>query len=116
MPCHCDPSLGLTIAFFILSSFRCLNLLFRDSEIPEGLARDVIKTHKIVLAAVQSLLKNQSKIDWLHRCTEDENFVENALNLPCPQAYKALLQDLRFDYMDMKDPADTTLTHFKHHY
>lgn len=39
------------------------------------------------------------------------------MNLPCPQAYKALLQDLRFDYMDMKDQADTTSTpHFKHHY
>lgn len=65
--CVCDPSLGLglTIALVIFSLHRCLNLLFRDSEIPEGLARDVIKTHKIVNAAVQSLLKNQSKIDWL---------------------------------------------------
>jgi len=40
---------------------NCLNqqtMAEQDSEIPEGLARDVIKTHKIVLAAVQSLLKN----------------------------------------------------------
>jgi hypothetical protein len=34
-----------------------LTLSYRDSEIPEGLARDVIKTHKIVSAAVQKLSK-----------------------------------------------------------
>lgn len=38
-----------------------LTLYYRDSEIPEGLARDVIKTHKIVSAAVQKLSKGKSK-------------------------------------------------------
>jgi hypothetical protein len=47
---------------------------------------------------------------------EDDNFVENALNLPTPQAYKILLQDQRFDNMDMKDPSDTTNNIYKHHY
>lgn len=81
-------------------------MCYRDSEIPENLARDVIKTYKIVWAAVQKQLKNK----------KDDNFVENALHLPLPQAYKALLQDLRFDYMDMKDPNDQSGTHYKHHY
>ena len=38
-----------------------LTISYRDSEIPEGLARDVIKTHKIVSAAVQKLSKGKSK-------------------------------------------------------
>lgn len=40
---------------------QILTLYYRDSEIPEGLARDVIKTHKIVSAAVQKLSKGKSK-------------------------------------------------------
>lgn len=76
---------------------------YRDSEIPENLARDVIKTYKIVQIAVQKLLKAE----------KDENFIENALNLPIPQAYKSLLQGLRFDYMDMRDESGGV---YKHHY
>jgi hypothetical protein len=46
-----------------------LTLNYRDSEIPEGLARDVIKTHKIVSAAVQKLSKGKSKFyDVLTPC------------------------------------------------
>jgi hypothetical protein len=36
-------------------------MCYRDSEIPENLARDVIKTFKIVQAAVQKLMKGRSK-------------------------------------------------------
>jgi len=32
----------------------------------------------------------------------DEDFIADALKLPLPQAYKALLEPLRFDYMSMK--------------
>ncbi len=71
-------------------------------------------------SAVQKLLKGQSKpllvLVTVINVLEDENFIENALNQPTPQAYQALLQDLRFDYMDMKDPSDTNNQVFKHHY
>eukprot|EP00347_Sterkiella_histriomuscorum_P017580 403348792 len=77
-----------------------------DSEIPENLARDVIKTFKIVQAAVSKLFKTQ----------KDENYIENALNLPLDQCYKALLTDMRFDYMEMKDPNDASGQQYKHHY
>jgi hypothetical protein len=63
---------------------NCLNQQQKseqDSEIPENLARDVIKTYKIVLASVQKTLKSK----------KDDHFVENALHLPLPQAYKVLL-------------------------
>jgi len=36
--------------------------------------------------------------------------------MPLPQCYKLLLKDLRFDYMDMKDPKDQAGTNFVHHY
>jgi len=67
--------------------------MYRDSEIPENLAKDVIKTYKQVQSAVQKLLKGQSKCSLQSQLSalEDENFIENALNLPTPQAYKALL-------------------------
>lgn len=35
---------------------QMLNLCYRDSEIPENLARDVIKTYKIVQNAVSKIL------------------------------------------------------------
>ena len=47
---------------------------------------------------------------------DEDDYIENALHLPLEQCYKALLQDLRFDKMDMLDPADMTGTIFKHHY
>jgi hypothetical protein len=41
-----------------------------------------------------------------------DNFIEDALQLPIQEQYRALLSSLRFDYMDMKQgEAD-----FKHHY
>lgn len=38
------------------------------------------------------------------RDEEGEKFIENALTLPLPQQYRALLEQLRFDYMSMRDP------------
>lgn len=89
---------------------NCLNQQQKadqDSEIPENLARDVIKTYNVVFASVSVLLKDRV----------DDNFIENALHLPLSQAYKILLQDLRFDKMDMLDPNDKTGgSVYKHHY
>lgn len=43
---------------------------------------------------------------------ENDNLIEDALMLPIAEQYRALLSNLRFDYMDMKQgEAD-----FKHHY
>jgi len=63
---------------------NCLNQQQKseqDSEIPENLAKDVIKTYKIVQTAISKHLKSM----------KDENYVENALNLPLALCYKALL-------------------------
>ena len=42
---------------------------------------------------------------------ENDNFIEDALALPVPASYRALLSPLRFDYMDMQEAGD-----YKHHY
>jgi len=41
----------------------------------------------------------------------DEDFIADALKLPPQQAYKALLEPLRFDYMSMKRDGSTTYNH-----
>jgi hypothetical protein len=38
------------------------------------------------------------------RGEESEKFIENALALPLPAQYRALLEGLRFDYMSMRSP------------
>lgn len=42
---------------------------------------------------------------------EKNTFIEDALVLPVPAQYRALLSSLRFDYMDMQEAGD-----YKHHY
>mmetsp|Transcript_44151 Transcript_44151/g.32143 ORF Transcript_44151/g.32143 Transcript_44151/m.32143 type:complete len:134 (-) Transcript_44151:1620-2021(-) len=63
---------------------NCLNQQEKaeqDSEVPETLAKDVMKTYKIVMGAVEKLKKTQ----------KEENFIENALLLPPAQCYMKLL-------------------------
>jgi len=35
---------------------------------------------------------------------QGDKFIENALALPLAEQYRALLENLRFDYMSMRDP------------
>jgi ubiquitin-protein ligase len=77
------------------------------AERPEKLARDVMATHVIVKEILDKLLRGE----------ESEKFIENALTLPLPAQYRALLETLRFDYMNMKNPAVTDGTsEYVHHY
>ena len=79
-------------------------------ERPERLARDVLSTHGVVAAALQSLM----------RAEEGDKFIENALALPLAEQYRALLESLRFDYMSMRDPklssAGSGAADYVHHY
>jgi ubiquitin-protein ligase len=63
-----------------------------------------------VQAAIEEILANKGKICC--NPPDSESAITDALNLPTDLQYRALLQGLRFDYMDMKQgEAD-----FKHHY
>lgn len=68
---------------------------------PERLAKDVIKTHNQVQLAIEDILADKMN---------DDN-IADALLLPIDKQYRTLLQDLRFDYMDMK-----TNSEYVHHY
>lgn len=59
------------------------------------------ETHEIVQEAIEDLLSSKN----------NEDFIEDALKLPLPQAYKVLLEPLRFDYMSMKREGTTTYNH-----
>ncbi len=48
---------ALSVACLLSMDLDLLTDCYRDSEIPESLARDVIKTYKLVSSAVQKLLK-----------------------------------------------------------
>jgi len=67
-------------------------------------------TYQVVLAALEQL----------DREDEGEKFIENALALPLPAQYRALLENLRFDYTSMKDPnavaTGSTASDYIHHY
>jgi hypothetical protein len=67
------------------------------AERPEKLARDVMSTHKFVKEALDQHLRGE----------EGEKFIENALALPLPAQYRALLEGLRFDYMSMRSPTQS---------
>jgi hypothetical protein len=54
---------------------------------------------------------NVSVVLWLNFILENENLIADALLLPIDKQYRALLEPLRFDYMDMKNGND-----YKHHY
>ena len=60
------------------------------------LVKDVMKTHTVVQDAIEELLADR----------EDDGFIDDALTMPIPEQYRALLKTLRFDYMDLT----------KHHY
>ena len=65
------------------------------------LARDVKETYEIVTEALEDLLASRS----------NDDFIADALKLPLPQAYKALLEPLRFDYMSMKRDGSVNYNH-----
>lgn len=73
----------------------------RSSKVAEAIAKDVQETYEIVQEAIEDLLSSKNS----------EDFIEDALKLPLPQAYKALLEPLRFDYMSMKRDGSTTYNH-----
>jgi len=60
--------------------------------VSELLARDVVKTYDLVMSVVDEILQSY----------QNEHFIDDALQLPIEQQYRALLEPLRFDYMDMK--------------
>ena len=67
----------------------------------EQLAKDVKDTYEMMTEALEDLLASRN----------DQDLIEDALKLPLPQAYKALLEPLRFDYMSMKREGSTTYNH-----
>jgi ubiquitin-protein ligase len=81
-----------------------------NADRPKKLAKDVMATYQVVLAALEQL----------DREDEGEKFIENALALPLPAQYRALLENLRFDYTSMKDPnavaTGSTASDYIHHY
>lgn len=75
--------------------------LQESSKTSEALAKDVKETYEVMKEALEDLLSSQSDLD----------FIADALKLPLPQAYKALLEPLRFDYMSMKRDGSSTYNH-----
>lgn len=73
-------------------------------KISEELANDIINTSKIVEEAIEEYLEANNQ-------GGDEEDMKNILELPIDKKYRALMKDLRFDYMDMKDG-----NRIKHHY
>lgn len=67
----------------------------------ENLAKDVKETYELISEALEDLLAARGSQD----------LIEDALKLPLPQAYKALLEPLRFDYMSMKRDGASTYNH-----
>ena len=69
------------------------------------LARDVNKTYKIVMSAAEEILESECKLNFRFRIIiyswwkpyniffieHDNNFIEDALNLPIDKQYQALL-------------------------
>ena len=78
----------------------CL-FVYRSSKTAEAIAKDVKETYEIVQEAIEDLLSTMN----------NEDFIEDALKMPLPQAYKVLLEPLRFDYMSMKRDGTTTYNH-----
>lgn len=71
------------------------------SKVSENLAKDVKETYEILTEALEDLLAAKGTQDM----------IEDALKLPLPKAYKALLEPLRFDYMSMKRDGSATYNH-----
>ena len=72
------------------------------NKVSEEIAKEVIKTFKIVEEAV----------DDYRDTGEADNAFNNILELPLDKKYKELLKDLRFDYVSMRDATSK----MKHHY
>ena len=53
----------------------------------------------------------QDAIEDLFSLKKGDDLIEDALKLPLPLAYKALLEPLRFDYMSMKRDGSTSYNH-----
>lgn len=58
----------------------------------ENLAKDVKDTYEFLTEQLEDLQAARGA----------DELIADALKLPLPQAYKALLEPLRFDYMSMK--------------
>jgi len=75
--------------------------VFRSSKVSEQLARDVKETYEFMSEALEDLLASRN----------DDDLIADALKLPLPLAYKALLEPLRFDYMSMKRDGGANYNH-----
>jgi len=85
---------------------NCLTASDKDSSAPnQKLATNIIETFKVVDEALQSSDDLES--------SDDEGEMLDILSQPLAVAYRNLLQNLRFDYVNMKDSGTTK---FKHHY
>lgn len=65
------------------------------------MAKDVRDTYEVIQDAIEDLLSLKT----------GDDLIEDALKLPLPLAYKALLEPLRFDYMSMKRDGSTSYNH-----
>jgi len=63
-----------------------------ENEAPRKLAEQIQKCYKRIMRVVEKLQKERKQDD-----------MKSILSLPLPQAYKALLRDLRFGYTNMRD-------------
>ena len=76
------------------------------NRVAQQLAEDIQLTFNIVDEAVAHYREEEGDDD------NDADNLEATLALPLPQKYRILLQDLRFDYISMKDAN----SRYKHHY
>ena len=63
-----------------------------ENEVPRLLAEKIQSCYKKVMRVVEKMLKERNSEE-----------MKNILSLPLPEAYKALLRDLRFGYANMTD-------------
>ncbi len=63
-----------------------------ENESPKHLAEEIQKCYKRVMRVVEKMLQEKKS-----------DVIKNILSMPLPQAYKALLRDLRFGYTNMRD-------------
>lgn len=87
--------------FLTLNQYKQDTTADASSKTAEAIAKDVKETYEIVQEAIEDLLSTM----------HNEDFIEDALKMPLPQAYKVLLEPLRFDYMSMKRDGTTTYNH-----
>ena len=94
---------GLAEVFLMCLDQQKVEDSSEGSEKSKKLAQDVMDTYQVAKNALEHLKQEGGT----------ENDIENALSLPLPDQYRALLSNMRFDYTDMKDELTNQ---YVHHY